>query len=169
MTGLLKNWSIYIFFVTPFRSDADSFTIRAGTSYKERDGVVANVAAVHQNPAYDSNSVDYDISVLELQTPLVFTLEIQAIKLPMVNQDVPGGLPAFVTGWGVISEGGFEPTVLQGVDINIVSREVCMEAYGNDITEQMICAGVPEGGKDSCNVSKNILWMPFKSINLCDL
>lgn len=39
---------------------------------------------------------------------------------------------------------------MQSVEIPIVDRNECNEDYEGDITPDMICAGVPEGGKDSC-------------------
>lgn len=37
------------------------------------------------------------------------------------------------------------------VTVNIVDRETCKKAYST-FTSRMICAGVPGGGKDSCQV-----------------
>ena len=52
--------------------------------------------------------------------------------------------------------GGY-PTVLQYVQVPVISNSACQSAYGLDqngddvITESMICAGYPgEGGKDAC-------------------
>ena len=52
------------------------------------------------------------------------------------------------------------------VDIEIIARDTCQENYMNfensgvtiEITDVMICAGAPEGGKDFCTVRfvKNI-------------
>lgn len=40
---------------------------------------------------------------------------------------------------------------LQAVEISIVDRKACKNAYPEvPVTERMICAGVPNGGKDSC-------------------
>jgi hypothetical protein len=38
--------------------------------------------------------------------------------------------------------------------VPVVSDADCRLAYGDeDMWDNMICAGYPEGGKDSCNVS----------------
>ena len=50
-------------------------------------------------------------------------------------------------------EGGFIlPNKLHKVNVPVVSDEECNEAYSgtNPIQDHMICAGLPEGGKDSC-------------------
>ena len=44
------------------------------------------------------------------------------------------------------------PTALQCVNVNIMSEQACHRAYPGIITSGMVCAGVPEGGKDSCQV-----------------
>ena len=36
------------------------------------------------------------------------------------------------------------------VQVPIISKETCEEYYRNEIHESMVCAGLPEGGKDSC-------------------
>jgi len=43
--------------------------------------------------------------------------------------------------------------LLRAVQVNLLDREECIKLYAaeNKITPRMICAGVPEGGKDACN------------------
>lgn len=46
------------------------------------------------------------------------------------------------------------PQNLQDVEVPIVGNRKCNCLYGdNAITENMMCAGLLEGGKDSCQVS----------------
>ena len=54
---------------------------------------------------------------------------------------------ATVTGWGTLSSGGAQPTVLQEVNVTITTNSACNAAYGT-ITDMMVCASAP--GKDSC-------------------
>ncbi|KAB1273105.1 Kallikrein-14 [Camelus dromedarius] len=42
------------------------------------------------------------------------------------------------------------PNLLQCVNVNIISHQRCQQAYPGAITAGMVCAGVPQGGKDSC-------------------
>ena len=41
---------------------------------------------------------------------------------------------------------------LRAVEVQIVDRKACRKAYiaKNNVTSRMVCAGVPEGGKDAC-------------------
>lgn len=44
------------------------------------------------------------------------------------------------------------------VTVNIVDRATCQKSY-NTITSRMICAGVPDGGKDSCQVQYRLNYL----------
>lgn len=76
----------------------------------------------------------------------------KAIGLPDARDDPARDSMAFVTGWGTTQEGGSLPRVLQAVDVPIVHRDACNKQYNGKITRHMICAGFPNGGKDSCQV-----------------
>jgi hypothetical protein len=60
-----------------------------------------------------------------------------------------------VTGWGVTVQYGAPSNVLNEVTVPILSNKECRTTpYGNKkITDNMMCAGFPEGKKDSCQVS----------------
>ncbi|XP_017784502.1 PREDICTED: trypsin-1-like [Nicrophorus vespilloides] len=132
-------------------SPAESLAVRAASSIKGYGGQLIQVKSVLQNPKFDSYSLDFDITVLELTEPFVFGSNAQPIDLPQVNQETPGGSEAVVSGWGAIIEGGNSPSMLQAVHVDIISQEDCRVAYGeNDVTDRMICAGVNGGGKDAC-------------------
>ena len=76
---------------------------------------------------------------------------IDAIALPTSGEEYDDGTSCTVTGWGTTSEGGSLGRVLQKVDVPVVSDDDCRGSYGvNDILDSMICAGLPQGGKDSC-------------------
>ncbi len=47
------------------------------------------------------------------------------------------------------------PNVLQEVEVPVIGNRQCNCLYGvGEITDNMICAGLLEGGKDSCQVKK---------------
>lgn len=120
----------------------------------ESGGIIRQVSKMFQHPQYNSFNIDYDITVLYLQEPLIFSEAIQPIALADVRPQP--GTEAITSGWGVLNEDDWwGPEFLQAVTIAIISQEDCRKAYGDDsITDRMICAGVPEGGKDHCYVSK---------------
>lgn len=101
--------------------------------------------------------MDYDIAVLRLSEGLQFSAEIGNVALPLPGQAAPVGALSVVTGWGAIHESGQPVDQLQAVRVPVVSLEECRAAYGEDtVTDRMICAGVPEGGRDACEVIFNV-------------
>ena len=65
------------------------------------------------------------------------------------------GEPASVAGWGHTSHGGSASHLLRSVSVDMIGKEQCRAAYGKSaITDQMICAGTSEGGKDACQVGR---------------
>ncbi|MDM8565554.1 serine protease [Candidatus Halobeggiatoa sp. HSG11] len=61
-------------------------------------------------------------------------------------------------------ENALQPKNLQLVSLPIVSNELCKKSYSNiDVTDQMLCAGFAEGGKDSCEGDSGgplVIWSP---------
>lgn len=107
------------------------------------------------HPDYDSRELTNDICLLKLTEPFEWTEFVKPIALPEPMAEAEDGTMATVTGWGTLSEGGFSlPNVLHKVDVPVVSDEECNKDYSSagapEIAPSMICAGLPEGGKDSC-------------------
>ena len=107
------------------------------------------VKRVISHPNYNARTTDYDFALLELNQSSQFPPV--AMGTEDLNQIMDLKLDLDVAGWGALREGGWNlPTKLQKVTVPFVSREECNKAYGGRISDQMICAGLPEGGKDSC-------------------
>ncbi|CAG2121751.1 unnamed protein product, partial [Medioppia subpectinata] len=84
---------------------------------------------------------------LSQKTP--FTDSVKPICLPQRNRDYAGQL-AVVTGWGHTSFGGSGSPQLRQVSLPVWNNTWCDSSYSVDISDQMLCAGNPRGGKDSC-------------------
>ncbi|XP_018326582.1 trypsin-1-like isoform X2 [Agrilus planipennis] len=144
------NWVVTAAHCTEFYNVND-LAIRAGTSKTNSGGVVIKVADVAIHPKFNYSTLDYDISLLNLTTPLKFGSKIRAVNLPKAKQKIEPGANATVAGYGLLSQGGVYSDHLQAVTVPIVSMESCRKSYGTgNITDRMLCAGLPEGGKDSC-------------------
>jgi len=93
-------------------------------------------------------SVSFQVSV-----PFKYGIVIQPISL--TSTEPAAGSIAVVSGWGytLSSDGVLNlPSKLQAANVFIVSRPECdyvYAAYGG-ITQSMICANVPGGGKGPC-------------------
>ncbi|XP_034165942.2 serine protease 27-like [Pangasianodon hypophthalmus] len=110
-----------------------------------------SVRTTINHPSYNDINNDNDIALLQLAAPVNFTNYIMPVCLAATNSDFPPGTNVWVTGWGAISFSGPYPETLQEVQVPIVNNSACANSYGhNIITDNMICAGLTEGGKDSC-------------------
>ena len=85
-----------------------------------------------------------------MATPFVYSNAVQPISMTTVAP--AAGTAVVVTGWGTLSAGGQSPSQLQQVQVNIVGHQECNGNYRavGGVTDRMICAGVPQGGKDAC-------------------
>ncbi|XP_067275421.1 prostasin [Pseudorasbora parva] len=102
------------------------------------------------HPGYDRQSHNNDMALLHLSSPVSFTDYIQPVCLA-AEGSVFNSDSMWVTGWGTINSGVPlpSPQILQEVTVPLVGNSKCNCSYGY-ITDNMMCAGLPEGGKDSC-------------------
>ena len=134
---------------------ADVDVVAGEYNRNQNDGTeqprAVNLVVVH--PDYAPATHDNDIALLRLATPVVIGPSVGIIPLifsPTNDGLVAPGVLSMVSGWGTTSQGGTTAAILQKVQVPIVSNATCNVAYGGDITENMLCAGLAEGGKDSC-------------------
>lgn len=109
-------------------------------------------------PAFDPSTMENDIALLELSSTVSATTVTVNIdrgfpsEIPLASASADDA-NTIVAGWGNTSEGGGQaPTDdLQEVGVPAVTLASCREAYGEAaIHDSNICAGYPQGGKDSC-------------------
>uniref|UniRef100_A0A8B9LNS3 trypsin n=1 Tax=Astyanax mexicanus TaxID=7994 RepID=A0A8B9LNS3_ASTMX len=87
--------------------------------------------------------------LMKLAHPVTVNQFVKPVALPS-RCPTPGEM-CVVSGWGnIYSDSVFNPFNLQCLDIPIISHEVCERSYPGQITNNMVCAGYLEGGKDSC-------------------
>ncbi|KAI4459633.1 polyserase-related [Holotrichia oblita] len=129
------------------------YGIRAGSSFHNSGGQVIAVSTITIHPNYNPSTADNDISIIFLASALTFGSGVTIISLPTQNQYVAEGTRAIVTGWGDLQEDGPAPIQLQVVGVPIVSNARCAALYsalGWGVTDNMLCAGYDEGGRDAC-------------------
>ncbi|NWZ27542.1 TMPS4 protease, partial [Asarcornis scutulata] len=96
---------------------------------------------------------DNDIALVKLQSPLQVSGEtwIKPICLPYFDEELVPGTSLWVTGWGYTKEHGKLSDTLQQAEVKLVDTTSCnLAAYHGEVTEKMLCAGVPQGGVDTC-------------------
>ncbi|KAF7643300.1 hypothetical protein LDENG_00242110 [Lucifuga dentata] len=112
-----------------------------------------SVQQIIPHPDYKSEAVDNNICLLKLSSAVTFTDYIQPVCLAASDSNYNAGTIMWVTGWGHIRPGVPlpSPQTLQEVDVPVVGNRQCNCDYGEgEITDNMICSGIREGGKYSC-------------------
>lgn len=119
----------------------------------------SDVTDIIVHPGWNTDTNDNDIALLKLATPIgerpagAGVLPIQYV--PLVPADIGAlvGELSTITGWGNTlpnPPGGTSyPERLREVELPVIANADCATAYPG-LTDNMICAAVPEGGKDSC-------------------
>jgi len=136
----------------------DSTVILGGWDQNSPASIIVKPEAVVQHPLYDPSNHNYDFSLLKLPTPVNFTAfpNIRPICLPVDDSESYEGYNATVTGWGdVYPGGGVGPANgrLHEVEVKVLSNAACKSSSypAGQITDQMLCAGAEDGGKDACH------------------
>ncbi|KAL6476709.1 hypothetical protein MHYP_G00152080 [Metynnis hypsauchen] len=115
--------------------------------------VSRSVSQVITHPNYSSFTHDNDIALLQLSSSVTFPNYITPVCLAAAGSTFFNGTLTWVTGWGNIASGVSLPSpgTLQEVQVPIVGNRECNCLYGvGTITDNMLCAGLLAGGKDSC-------------------
>ncbi|XP_046939050.1 mannan-binding lectin serine protease 2 [Lynx rufus] len=141
------------------KEDASSLEIRMGALKRlsaHYTQAWAEAIFIHEGYTHDAG-FDNDIALIKLKNRVVINSNILPICLPrkeaesfMRTNDI-----GTVSGWG-LTQRGFLARSLMFVDIPTVDHQKCTAAYekqpypGGRVTENMLCAGLEGGGKDSC-------------------
>lgn len=113
---------------------------------------------------YSPPAIYHDIALITLTQPIQFNSNIQPVCLPgkrMYNELMIGQM-GFVSGFGDLSFGGAQATLLQEVDVKVINNTFCdlnyrrlhesARKFRHGIGKSLICAGYKNGGKDACQV-----------------
>ncbi|KAM3917749.1 prostasin [Leptodactylus fuscus] len=142
--------------------DTDYQVIAGTTSLSNTDPLTQTVGVdrCFRNPSYTSEGYSFDIAVVKLKAPLTFNNNVQPIRLPAANVQIPAGFKCKITGWGHIQQSQplKQPQTLQVGQVTIISQKTCNCLYKinptdntiSSINQDMICAGTVDGSVDAC-------------------
>ncbi|XP_051726522.1 trypsin-2-like [Ctenopharyngodon idella] len=97
-------------------------------------------------PKFNDQPHNNDIMLIKLRKPAIFNKYVKPI--PLTTSCTSAGEQCLISGWGDTEVG--PASVLQCLNLPVLSKTQCKGAYDTLITENMFCAGFMEGGKDSC-------------------
>ncbi|KAL6063128.1 hypothetical protein STEG23_037780 [Scotinomys teguina] len=134
--------------------DPAQWAAQAGSvhlSGSEASAVHARVLRISKHPAYDADTADFDVAVLELAHPLPFGRYVQPACLPAATHVFPPRKKCLISGWGYLKEDFLvKPEVLQKATVELLDQSLCASLYGHSLTDRMLCAGYLDGKVDSC-------------------
>jgi secreted trypsin-like serine protease len=111
-------------------------------------GEWVNVQRIVSHPGFNSLTVEFDLALLELEH------EVNYPVLPLLDSYSPLAAPgqmATAMGWGrTSSTSAAYADDLQQVSLPVISNALCNISYHNEITDNILCAGYAQGGKDAC-------------------
>ncbi|KAI8036325.1 trypsin alpha-3 isoform X1 [Drosophila gunungcola] len=117
----------------------------------EEQGV--KVSKLIPHAGYNKKTYVNDIGLIITREALEYSALVQPIAVAV--DAPPSGAHAVVSGWGKRTEEDEAlPALLRAVELEIVERNTCGAQYLTKeytITDEMLCAGYLEGGKDTCN------------------
>ncbi|CAF0857061.1 unnamed protein product [Adineta ricciae] len=137
-------------------------SIAAGMTNRSDPGrILRNIDRIHVHPYYLGGSDDkrHDIALLHVDQPFVFESDLKLTKtcvhrldssLP-VDQYPKNGTRLVIIGWGVMQFGTkYIPEILQQAQVFSIDNDhsICKKSIQD--SELQFCAGLYEGGKDSC-------------------
>uniref|UniRef100_A0A3B3C1K1 Transmembrane serine protease 15 n=1 Tax=Oryzias melastigma TaxID=30732 RepID=A0A3B3C1K1_ORYME len=108
--------------------------LHAQSAMNSQEVQIRQVDRIIINKKYDRRTKEADIAMMHLQQPVNFT----------EGQHFPAGRRCFIAGWDVLQE----------AEVPLVDQEECQRLLPEyTFTSSMLCAGYPEGGVDSCQLT----------------
>ena len=119
------------------------------------------------HPSY--SNLNNDFAIVHLRSPV--TIGTRAVPACLPTSAMAGnflaGKTMTVSGWGTLSSGGGQPSVLHKVNVPGITNAQCGQQYSG-ITSAMLCAGdVANGGVDSCQGDSGGKKLKFSNLVVC--
>jgi secreted trypsin-like serine protease len=133
---------------------ARDINVLVGTQNLGSGGRRIAVSRIVIHRSYDAETGDFDIALLRLTTDVTGIRPVRLLPLRAERRFAPTGRTAITMGWGDTARGDSVryPKRMHEARVELVARRRCNQekAYAGEVTPRMVCAGLPEGGRDSC-------------------
>lgn len=107
-----------------------------------------------------------DIALIKLKRNINFNE--YAAPIPIASHEPKPGTMATVSGWGTLRFLGRRSDFLMKTTVPIVDRAICSSLLRENISNDLVCAGYDEGGRDGKKKNFNF-WVEFiKSLPACN-
>lgn len=103
---------------------------------------------IHPNYFITRNYISHDFALLTLER----ASRIQPVELIAGENDpfqIANG-QSLALGWGTTTEQGSLSSTLLELKLPLVNADLCSVAYPDILNDSMLCAGFPEGQRDTC-------------------
>ncbi|XP_033366977.1 uncharacterized protein LOC117243520 [Bombus vosnesenskii] len=140
-------------------TDITGWTIQLGITRRHSHtylGQKLKVKRVVPHPDYNVGvAQDNDVALFQLEKRVQFHEHLRPVCLPTADTHLIPGTLCTVIGWGKKNDtdsSEYELAVNE-VQVPVLNREVCnlwITYKELNVTDGMICAGYPDGGKDAC-------------------
>ncbi|KFV10655.1 Transmembrane protease serine 4, partial [Tauraco erythrolophus] len=125
-----------------------SWRVKAGSHLLSGTATLA-VEKVFLAKVTPASPKDNDIALVKLRSPLRVSDSSKPICLPYFDEELVPGTSLWVI--GSVSHAGKLSETLQQAEVELVDKESCnLAAYHGEVTEKMLCAGLAQGGVDTC-------------------
>ncbi|XP_049922666.1 atrial natriuretic peptide-converting enzyme [Epinephelus moara] len=149
---IARRWALTVAHCFEGRESADLWKVVLGLNNLDHPGVHSQsrgVRSIIVHPRYNRAVVDYDISVVQLDSEIEETPFVRPVCLPEPAQLPSPDSYCYITGWGHM--GNRMPFKLQEGEVRIISLSQCQSYFDmKTITPRMLCAGYDAGTVDSC-------------------
>ncbi|XP_037821007.1 trypsin beta-like [Lucilia sericata] len=120
-------------------------TLRMGSRWRSREGVILTVKQIHSHPSYNPDNMNFDVSLMRVRENAFdrYDLPVRSIKLPQLSTKIEDNVAATVSGWGYQSSGDhLLSSELKYAIVYTVNQQKCHESlYSHGgITNAMFCA-----------------------------
>jgi trypsin len=125
--------------------------VNSGADFLNIEHIPIERSEVH--PQYNPDTWENDVWMIKLQWPSqLYANQLVDLETPADNVLLAPGDNIQAMGFGLLTDGGVTPNVLQEVTLDVISSAACNAAYPGEILPGMFCTETTNG-VDTCNVS----------------